>query len=185
MTTLFQEIVKATNNVKVGFLYTSEPDRSDLVERGLVEIRKEMIDPNNSALTATRATEKGLRMATAFEIESNIPLPKTTRRSSLPKYPIDDLNIGQCFHVSTNENEDIDTLGKRIGSVVSNANAKYSVSKNPIEYKNVIRKNRKTGEEKEISVEVTIAVRRFTARKTEPNDPKGTGIRIFRVELPD
>jgi hypothetical protein len=186
---LLKEIIYATRLTEEGFMYTSESARAELISQGLVEPNKEMVDPANPSNVATRATEKGLNSMneatnSEFEIESNVPMPKQTRSTSTPKYPIDQLEIGDCFHVSPNDGEDAETLGKRLASVISNANQKHRASKSPQKFEKRIRKSRKTGEENEVSVEVMVPLRRFTARRVTDDDPKGTGLRIYRVALP-
>jgi len=191
-TLLLKQIVYATCHTEEQFLYTSQANRAELTAQDLIECRDDMIDPNNPDNVATRATKKGIILMTEttetnnseFEIESDFPVPSQIRSNSKAKYnQINDLKERQCFHVALSEGGDLDDLAKSIGAVVSNANKKYRVSKNPAEFKTVSRRNRQTKEVEEKNVEVTVPLRIFTARRVDEKDKKGVGVRIFRLDL--
>lgn len=188
---LLKEIIAATQNAEQGFLYTSTEHRAELINHidgPLVEANSDMTEPTNTGNLATRATQKGLNFmateeTTDFEIENNVPMPKPIRKSNKAKYPIDQLKIGQCFHIGPNGDEDIDAIGKRMAAVVSNANQRHRASKNPPENKVVSRKSRKTGEVSDVTIEIMVQLRKFTARRVSADDPKGVGLRIYRVDI--
>lgn len=207
---LLRAVVDKTN--KNDFLFTSENERAALISAELVEINSDLVDPVDPNRVATRATPKGNDFImnqseiqpqppqppqvqasdSGFEIETGIPMPKATRVTKTAKYPIDVLEIGQCFHIAPGSDdngvpEDLDTLSKRVASVVSNANSRHRASKVPPEFKNVTRKSKDktTGQvtESVVQVEDTIPLRRFTARRVDTQDPKGAGLRVFRVDI--
>jgi hypothetical protein len=99
--------------------------------------------------------EVGQAAPSRFELESNIPLPKSRRRVQTMKYPFDVMEVGQSFHVAPTEKNP--SPSKSLASTVSSAKNRYKDSAgNP--------------------------TRNFVIRTVDSSDPKGPGARVFRLE---
>ena len=172
--------------------YTKPEQHAELLNLELVEVNPNMINEHG---LATRLTEKGKNMNTqAYEIEDNVSLPKIQRGARLgsSKYPFDQLDIGQSFHVPATE--DCQTPEKSLASVTSNTNGKYKENVMPPQTKTIqITRHKRNPDgsfveprvyetiDKEVSV--TRQTRKFVCRRAGDDDPKGAGARIFRVPV--
>ena len=184
---LLKLIIDATNDNS--FVYTSPEQHQNLLDQDLVEVNSELTNPSSPSQIATRATIQGVNFMnaeasvldnpTTFEIDSEVPLTKSARSPKGLKYPIDLLEIGQSFHVAPDDGEDVDTLARRMAAQVSAANNRFKAVKQPVEYETV--KKKVDGVEQDVQREVKISIRRFTARRVNETDPRGAGIRVFRV----
>lgn len=177
-----KEIVEATLDTSLGFLYLPESVYAPLVEQGLVEVNTGMKDAAGNY--AVRATEKGKQTTmaakqpkkaapaetttennSAFTIEDGIEMPAVKRGGrSADTYPFDALKQGQSFFVPNTE--DKPNAAKSLASTVSSANARYAV---PAEDGST-RVNRKGK-----TVPVMVEQRKFQVRPVEG------GARVWRV----
>lgn len=108
-----------------------------------------------------------------FKIESNIAVPKASKRTRASAYPFDELEVGQSFFVpATAERPD---PAKTMGSTVNGANARFSE-----EIPGETRTNRKGN-----VVPATRQLREFIVRPvTEDVDGvEVKGARVWRIEV--
>lgn len=194
---LLVEIVKLTK--RQSYMFTTKEERASLQAQKFVEPNSDIVDPTDPLRVATRATAKGMKFmateatTTEFEIEDDVPMPKAQRADRDAKYPIPAMSIGQSFHIGQETNGDgevetMESLGKRVASIVSAANQKFAISRDPPEFKQRKRKKKdeNTGEitERVIQVETKIATKKFAVRGAAKDDKKGAGFRVFRIPLP-
>jgi len=134
-------------------------------------------------------------------IESGVAVPEIKRGMHLPKrekgpekYPFSQLQIGQSFHVPPGA--DIDKTARLLSTAASIANSESKVPVDPAHYVTVTKKRvRKdengnnlvndkgvklfeTYQEQELK---TVQTKFFVSRKVGKDDPKGPGVRVFRV----
>lgn len=138
--------------------------------------------------------------SSTFGIDADIPMPgnNTGRRARSGGYPFEALEVGNSFHVAKPGDATLDELLTRISSSVSGARARFSVEI-PGETETVKVKTYKKGDDNKfvkdgagkrvVATETeetrpkTKLTRDFFAAKVDGNDPKGEGVRIWRVEL--
>lgn len=176
------EIVKAT--LAGGFIFVTEADGKPLLGELLIEVNPAIKDGDK---LAAKATAKGIEYVSkapvsseaatgteavpapvsAFEIESDVPLPAVTARGRTGNtYPFDALQVNQSFFVAKE--------AKNLASTISSANNRYA---------EVIPGQTRTTR-KGATVPATKLTRKFvvrTATKTI-NGVETKGARIFRVQ---
>ena len=187
-----------------GFSYQHKEAVKPLVNAGYAEANPDLVNPENEDEVATRATEAGIALhqrATAlkpaaeaakakptFELTADVAMPteaEKQRRTRESKYPFDEMEVGQSFHVA----QEGDTNGvTAMGSVIANARKKYAAeAKNEdgsVKMREGVRREKqedgstKTWKE---NVPVLEFSRDFKAFKAQPNDPAGAGTRVFRT----
>lgn len=177
-----EQIVAATLDANIGFIYTSSAVHGPFVEAGLVEVNPSI--SNEAGEFATRATEKGVLQVNtvsntesnavaavpaknSFVLESNIPVPSISGRGRTgTTYPFDAMEVGNSFFVANSE--DKPNAAKSLASTVSSATARYAVETGET-------KLNKAGE----TVLVVRETRKFIVRSVEENGVKGA--RIWRT----
>lgn len=137
-----------------------------------------------------------------FTIDDNIPLPAIVRgggntgnfRHRTSQYPFEQLQVNQSFHVAVTA-EDAEPH-KKMASNVSAANKRSEV---PVVPGEVVRTNHKRKlldpqgkpvkgsdgkdvyEQYEMIGPKMVPTKKFVARQVNATDPKGAGVRVFRV----
>lgn len=171
------EIVKAT--LAGGFIFVTEADGKPLLGELLIEVNPTIKDGDK---LGAKATAKGIELvsktpagndaasgsteqapaASAFEIESDVPLPAVSARGRTGStYPFDAMQVNQSFFVPKE--------AKNLASTISSANARYA---EVIEGQTRVDRKGKT-------VPATKLTRKFVVRTAEKGGVKGA--RIFRV----
>ena len=181
---LLSEIVEATNSA-TGFTYVSEAKAKPLVDRGLIELNTGM--KNDAGHFAARATTAGIEVimgnnteaaqsddatenTTQFELDNDVAIPESTRRTRTAIYPFDSMEPGQSFHVPATAERP--NPAKSLASTVSSANKRYAVV-----IPGETRVDRKGN-----TVPATRQERRFRVVAVDSGDVRGVGARVFRVE---
>ena len=202
------KVVAAT--VNNGFVYLDSSVFAPMVNAGLVETNKELV--NEAGHFATRATAKGIELmsansatasapvepkpvavAGAYVIRSDVTQPPRTRSGAgrVTTLPFDLLQPGQSFHVPVSEARP-DPV-KSLSPSVSSYNAKYSEETGEMETIETIL-YAKDADGKRVKVDghfvkngtetVTRSKRKqlrvFSISPAAKDDPDGPGARIFR-----
>jgi hypothetical protein len=192
----FQRAVEARNSPQQS-MFAPAKDFAKLKEAGLVEINDQMKDAAGNV--AVRASDAGLQAWNAahggaqgaqnpagsvastvkpegkrarLEIDADVPMPtgSAVRAARESIYPFDALEIGKSFHVA--KTEEMPNPEKALGSSVSAAKRKFSV---PLAGTHKTR----TGEVPNYTL-----TRNFKMVRVTKDDPRGEGIRVYRVDLP-
>lgn len=149
----------------------------------------------------TTVTAPTLAPTSKYEIESDIAIPAIVRAGNAgnlkprtSSYPFDLLQVNQSFHVAATA-EDAEPH-KKMASNVSAANKRSEVPAVPAEMVTTKHKRKvkdaqgnpiKGADGKDVyeSYETTepkmVATKKFVARQVNASDPKGAGVRVFRV----
>lgn len=202
------EIVKATNDVAVGCMYTPEVIYLPLVQEGLVEVNEAYV--NQAGEMATRATQKGVEkvmsetenvgteaaLAVAAPVKQtyailNVAIPEIAKRKTGggrhgSKYPFESLEVGASFFVP--ESTDVPEPLKTMAASIANANARFAVpvlGEDGVTPKLRDVKNRKTGEVRQAPVMAFTKTFGETAYVAVENDgtncaPGTKGALVFR-----
>ena len=184
--------------------FAKEEEAVELISNGLVSLDTSQVDPADPTRYKVIVSEDGAKYlsnitpttdnSTAFEIDTNIPVPKITRSGAGPKakYPFHVLDAGASFHVPMVPSEDIKKLVTRIRAAVSNANKQNQtpvfengqavmVTKTQRKYETQEDGTKKLIEEKEVQVQEMQPTKKFVVREVDENDPRGKGVRVFRT----
>lgn len=196
---------------ETGNLLLTQEEGQDVVNAGHAAIAGEaqdglapvaLTDAGKAVLAEAAAKARGY--TGNFEIET-VPVPAVQRRRGpinagdrLPKYPFDVLEIGQSFHVAVSDA--MPKPEKVLSSSVTTANEKYS-EPHPTETEEVtVRTYAKNAagdfikgpDGKRIVASETkethpkrVPTRVFKLFPVDANDPKGKGVRVFRMPLPE
>lgn len=180
-------------NSQQGFVYAKEGDYKELFDANLVEFNKsQKTGAGKNLQIAVRATDAGVaalqahqgggtatnqpagNVATtsAFQLRKNINIPEVRRRvgDGASKYPFDDMEIGDSFHVPVSEA--MPKPAKSLASSVTAANHRFA-EKVPGQHKT----------RKGTMVDNYKLNRKFVIRPVGKDDPDGPGARIWRVAL--
>lgn len=159
-----------------------------------------LTDAGRAALTAGESTATGAAAASGFEIDADVPMPgKAARRGRSGGYPFEALEVGQSFHVAPTKDDDtLDALLTRLSSSVSGARAKFAEAIDGQTEEVTVKTFKKGDDGKYLKDEAgkrivdtetkttrpkTKLTRDFFAAKVDASDPKGEGVRIWRVAL--
>ena len=132
--------------------------------------------------------------ATGFEIDNDVELGARTRFAArAAKYPFDQLQVGQSFHVAATA--DMPKPGTTLAGAVTNANTKWSKD-HPTKTESKVlsvfhtdeagkRVKNEAGQyikigENPVTRPVRVVERHFTIRSVDGTDPRGAGARVFR-----
>jgi len=134
-----------------------------------------------------------------IQIDTDVPVPKMKRvapkSKKKPRYPFNELEIGQSFHLPTIEDQP--EPWKAVARFLTAANTQ---SKMPVEPQEMVKVTKKrivldeNGEklkekgklvyEKYQTYELkTVQTKKFICRRVGADDPAGEGARVFRVSL--
>jgi hypothetical protein len=201
-------LIAASEVPAPGVLMLTQDEGKEAVDAGYAVVDTTVVDGNTAAvsltdagraaLTVTEATPTGAAAAAGFEIEADVPLPSAAgRRARSGGYPFDALQVNQSFHVPALEGKTLDESLATLSSSVAGARAKYAVQDGD-KVADVTVKTYKKGEDGKFikdeknkrvvesetteSRPVMLTVRDFTAAKVTAADPKGEGIRIWRIK---
>lgn len=181
-----------------GFMNVVEKDYKKLAEAGFILISVDPLHKDTAGNPGCKVSPAGLEAWTAYsgaggagaatngaatggaskpkrarlEIDTAVPMPTgaSVRAARESIYPFDGLEIGQSFHVAkTAEMEDPE---KALGSSVSAAKRKFS---KPLPGQHKTRKGFADNYE---------LTRNFRMFRVTDKDPKGEGVRIYRIDLP-
>lgn len=192
-----RRVVEAKNTPK-GFINVVEKDYKKLADAGFVLLNTDPAVKDTGGNPGCMVSPDGLAAWTAFAapgqpgapgapaaaaeaakpkreriaIDTNVPMPvgAQARAARESIYPFDGLELGQSFHVA--KSPDMDDPEKALGSSVSAAKRKFST---PLPGQHKTRKGMAD------NYKLTRNFRMFRVGK---DDPKGEGIRIYRVDLP-
>ena len=138
-------------------------------------------------------------VASDVKIDSDIPVPKMKRvapkTKKKPRYPFDELEIGQSFHLPATEDQP--EPWKNVARFLTAANTKSKLPVEPHEMVKVTKKrivldeNGEKMKEKgklvyekyQIEELKTAQTKKFICRRVGQDDPAGEGARVFRVSL--
>lgn len=213
-------------------VYLNQAEGQELLGANLITIDASQVSPQDPSRVLATITEAGLAVATGgqapavggmpmggqaapaaapnkatFKIDDGVAIPPTVRTSSGPrdsKYPFEQLNPGQSFHVPNNgpdgkplldnEGKPVDAF-KTMSAAVAQANQRYKQDVASGEKETVTRKRQQKDaqgnvvkgpdgkpvvekyEETRVKQEST---RTFIVRKAAADDPAGPGARVFR-----
>lgn len=173
-----------------------------LTDSGKASVTSDDSAPNaaveNAGGAAVQTAAPAVVTSKGFAIESGVPLPSATaRRGRQSGYPFEKLGINDSFHVA--KPDDVETLEElltRLQSSVSGARAKFAVQDGD-KTKTVKQKTYKKDDndkimkdeqgkrildtETEVEVPVMLNTRNFTAMIVGDDDPKGEGVRVWRI----
>jgi len=183
-----------------GLMLTQE-EGLDLVNSGYATVDTAVTEGNTAKVTLTDAGRAALagsgNVATAYEIEDNVPIPTSTaRRGRTGGYPFENLGVNQSFHVPAKDGETAEKVAARLQSSVSGARARFAEDTGETETVtvNVYQKddngNFVKGEDGKRVVASTSTVERpkktvtrdFTVKAVGADDPKGAGARVWRTK---
>lgn len=182
-----------------GFMYAASKDFTKLKDAGLVEVNDQTKDgagnvgvrASDAGMTAWNTAHppaqgtqqpagdvaQGADPAKAAKrarlaIDEDVPMPKgaAIRAARESIYPFDALEIGRSFHVA--KTAEMPNPEKALGSSVSAAKRKFS---EPLPGTHKTR----TGEVANYKL-----TRNFKMVRVGKDDPRGEGIRVYRVDLP-
>lgn len=158
-----------------------------------------LTDAGKAVLSTTTATATGAASAAGFVIDTDVPVPtKAKRKARSGGYPFEALQIGQSFHVPKPSDLTIEQLLARLSSSVSGARAKFAeATGGKVEAKVRTYKRTEDGKgfvkdeagkrvvesERTETRDETRPTRDFAAYVAEDNDPRGPGVRVFRVAV--
>ena len=134
-----------------------------------------------------------------IRIDTDVAVPKMKRvapkSKKKPRYPFDELEIGQSFHLPTTEDQP--EPWKNVARFLTAANTKSKLPVEPHEMVKVTKKRIVLGENGEklkdrgklvyekyqIEELKTVQTKKFICRRVGADDPAGEGARVFRVSL--
>lgn len=184
-TMILVDIVRATKDKDRQYLMLSKYDSVFLRDNKMAEINESITEEyDGKTLFATRATQKGIDYLKSlettepptpketkpmnFELEDGIAVPAARRgRSGQSKYPFDQMEVGQSFHVAPTEERPKPATA--IASTVSSATKRFYERDT---LGNIVKDD--NGK--------PIKTREFIVRAVGSDDPKGEGARVFRVK---
>lgn len=186
---------------EVGYLMLTQDEGAEAVNAGdcIVDGSIDMVD----GLAAVRLTDAGKaklappvaeKSGGKWEIEDDVPMPKTVRRAREDAYPFAQLEIGQSFHVPATPGDPNPEI--RLSSSVSSARIKFSEPTGEME--TVVVKTYQRGpdgkgwvkdengkrivvSETEETRPVTKITKDFKVVRVGKDDRKGEGARVYRT----
>lgn len=194
------ELLKLIAAAPNGVLMLTQAEGKDIVDAGQAVVDGNNVSGDTAGVSLTPAGLAAVAAAPKIAIRSDLAVPAKTRKPKAVKYPIDQLEVGQSFHIPlTADNTD---PAASIQSTISGARAKYAeplfdADGKPImetvhtrEYekgpdgkavkdangKRIV----KTGNT--VERQKTKIVRDFVVATVGANDPDGPGARVWRSQ---
>lgn len=189
-----------------GGMYLLPSEAGDIIAKGFAAVDENDLEGDAARVTLTSSgiaalTAAPTRGKVKFAIDENVPMVETKKESGRrgSKYPFDDLQPSQSFHVAKTANTPNPLAS--LASSLTVARRRYEVPATDMHGKPVMEtiktKNYKldaSGKrikadgkfvvegEQTIQRQKRISNREFTAYEVSANDPRGVGARVYRTK---